>query len=137
MLTLAPCNNFELINYLDLAMNPEMGESAVIDFTFQLFRPLGYVHPEQLAIKRVDLPLFICGENKHAEADVCIIDYTSKHILLVQAVERLKHEPVNAPAQLVAEAVAVFNMNNARREVIGHPPLADKVSRFMSLLTLF
>jgi hypothetical protein len=101
----------ELINYLDLAMDPVMGESAVIDFTFQLFRPLGYVHPEQSAVKRVDLPLSICGENKHAEVDVCIMDYTSKHILLlVQAVKRLKHEPVNAPAQLVAEAVVVLTI---------------------------
>jgi hypothetical protein len=111
----------------------------VIDLVFRLFRPLGYVLDEQYAYKRVDLPLSICGENRHAETSVCIINHSqeSNHIvLLVQAVKRSKHEPVNTPAQLVAEAVAAFNKNNAKREAIGHPPLAEQVSHF-SLLTLF
>ncbi|KAI0274229.1 hypothetical protein BGY98DRAFT_995401 [Russula aff. rugulosa BPL654] len=120
----------QLINYLDYAMTPEGGKSAVIDFVFRLFRPLGYVHLGQYAHKRVDLPLSICGENRHAETSVCIINHSqeSNHIvLLVQAVKRSKHEPVNTPAQLVAEAVAAFNKNNAKREAIGHPPLAEQV----------
>ena len=127
----------QLIYYLDYAMTPEGGKFAVIDFVFRLFRPLGYVLDEQYAYKRVDLPLSICGENRHAETSVCIINHSqeSNHIvLLVQAVRRSKHEPVNTPAQLVAEAVAAFNKNNAKREAIGHPPLAEQVSHF-NLLT--
>jgi hypothetical protein len=129
----------ELINYLDLAMIPERGKAAVVDFTAELFNALGYAHRERLAHRRMDLPFFICGEDRRPKADVCIVDRSQNNILLlVQAEKRLENgEPVNTQAQLVAKAVAAFNENNAQREVIGHPPLAEKVSHFMSLLTLF
>lgn len=40
----------------------------------------------------------------------------------------LEHgEPVNAHAQLVAEAVAAFNENNAERAAIGLPPMAERL----------
>jgi hypothetical protein len=137
--TMQQDHHAELITYLDLAMIPKRGKAAVVDFTVELFKALDYVHRERLAHKWVDLPLFICGEDMHAETDVCIIDHSQNNILLlVQADKRLEHgEPVNAQAQLVAEAVAAFNENNAQREVIGHPSLVEKVSHFMSLLTLF
>ena len=32
----------ELITYLDLAMMPELGETAVDDFAVELFKTLGY-----------------------------------------------------------------------------------------------
>ena len=65
----------------------------------------------QLARTRVDLPLLICGEERHAKTDVCIVDHSQNDILLlVQKEKRLQQlEPVNAQAQLVAEAVAAFN----------------------------
>jgi hypothetical protein len=90
----------------------------------------------------MDLPLHICGEQRHAKTDVCIMDVAQDCcLLLVQEDKRLgDREPINAHAQLVAEAVAAFNWSNAQREAAGHPPLADRVSHlnhFMSLLTLF
>ncbi|KIL58213.1 hypothetical protein M378DRAFT_86805 [Amanita muscaria Koide BX008] len=79
------------------------------------------------------------AENRHAKTDVCIINHSQNNILLlVQEDKRLEHgEPINAQAQLVAEAVAAFNKNNAQRAMLGLPPIAEKVSHFVSLLTLF
>ena len=126
--------NAELIGLLDLAMIPNKGETAVNDFAVELFKVLGYVHRQRLACTRVDLPLLICGEERHAKTDVCIVDRSQNDILLlVQKEKRLQQlEPVNAQAQLVAEAVAAFNENNAQREAIGLPPLVSKVSHFLS-----
>jgi hypothetical protein len=129
----------ELITYLDLAMMPELGETAVDDFVVELFKTLGYVRRERVARTRMDLPLLICGESRHAKTDVCIIDRSQNDILLlVQEDKRLERgEPVNAQAQLVAEAIGAFNENNAHREAAGLAPLVEKVSHFASLLTLF
>ena len=132
LLNVADANNMqqdrlaELINLLDLAMIPEMGETAVDDFTVELFKVTGYVHRDRVARTRADLPLFICGEQRHAKTDVCIVDRAQNDILLlVQEDKRL--EPISARAQLVAEAVAGFNENNANREAVGLPPLVEKV----------
>ena len=128
--------NAELIGLLDLAMIPNKGETAVNDFAVELFKVLGYVHRQRLARTRVDLPLLICGEERHAKTDICIVDCSQNDILLlVQKEKRLQQlEPVNAQAQLVAEAVAAFNENNAQREAIGLSPLVSKVSHFLSWL---
>lgn len=125
----------ELITYLDLAMKPEKGETAMVDFAVELFKVLGYVHRERVARTRVDLSFLICGEDRHAKTDVCIVDRAQNEILLlVQEDNRLKHgNPFKAQAQLVAEAVAAFNENNAEREAIGLLPMAEKVSHFVSL----
>jgi len=129
----------ELITYLDLAMIPEKGETAVNDFAVELFKAIGYVRRERVARTRVDLSLLICGENRHAKTDVCIIDRSQNDILLlVQQDKRLEHgEPASAHARLVAEAVAAFNENNAERVAIGLPPMAEKESHLLSLFTLF
>lgn len=129
----------QLITLLDLAMIPEKGETAIDDFAVELFKVLGYVRRERVARTRVDLPLFICGEVRYARTDVCIVDRSQNDILLlVQEDKRLEHwESINARAQLVAEAVAAYNENNARSEAAGLPPMAEKVSHFVSLLTLF
>jgi hypothetical protein len=56
-------------------------------------------------------------------------------LLLVQADKRLEHgEPINAHAQLVAGAVAVFGQNNLKRVAIA---MAEKVNHFLSLFALF
>lgn len=122
----------ELVTYLDLAMIPEKGETAVGDFVVELFKCLGYVRRERVARTRTDLPLLICGESKHAKTSVCIVDRSQNNILLlVQEDKRLEiNEPVNARAQLVAEAVAAFNRNNVERETIGLPPLEEQASCF-------
>ncbi|KAF9054861.1 hypothetical protein BJ165DRAFT_1337968 [Panaeolus papilionaceus] len=87
--------NAELINLLNLAMITE--ESAVVDFTFELFKLTGYVRRHRVAQRRKDLPLFICGEWRHAKTNVCIVDQQQNDILLVvQEDTRLKYrKPVD------------------------------------------
>ncbi|KAK0468691.1 hypothetical protein IW261DRAFT_1553811 [Armillaria novae-zelandiae] len=112
----------ELITYLDLAMIPEQGETAVDGFAVELFKILGYARRERVARTRVDLPLLICGENRHAKTDVCIVDSSQNDILLL-----VQEDKSNARAQLVTGAVAAFNENNAQRDALGLPPLPEKV----------
>ncbi|KAF9440731.1 hypothetical protein P691DRAFT_780015 [Macrolepiota fuliginosa MF-IS2] len=122
-------NHAELVNLLDLAMIPSKGETAVDDFVVELFKYLGYVRRNRVARTRVDIPLNICGEVRHAKTDVCLIDRMQNDIiLLVQEDKRLEDtEPTNARAQLVAEAVTAFTENNINRDALGLPPLAEKV----------
>ena len=61
-------HNAELIGLLDLANKGE----ASVDFTVELFKVLRYVCRQRLACTRLDLPLFICGEERHVRTDVCI-----------------------------------------------------------------
>jgi hypothetical protein len=101
----------ELITLLDIVMIPEKGETAVDDFFVQLFKVLGYSRRERW---RAAIPLFICGETRHAKTDVCIVDQPQYDILLfVQEGKRLENtEPVNARAQLEQRRSCTFNENN-------------------------
>jgi hypothetical protein len=72
--TMRQDHNAELIGLLDLAMIPDKGETAVDDFAVELFKVLGYVRRQRLARTRVNFPLLICGEERHAKTDVCIVD---------------------------------------------------------------
>jgi len=62
----------KFINLLDLAMIPK-NETAVDDFVVELFKVTGYVRRDSVARTQADFPLFICGELRHAKADVCIV----------------------------------------------------------------
>ncbi|KAJ8522195.1 hypothetical protein ONZ45_g1219 [Pleurotus djamor] len=119
----------QLLAYLDLTIIPEKEEPAVLDFTVTLFKYLGYVRRQRVARTRVKLPLLICGENKHAQADALLLNTSPENdiLLLVQACKRLDRlDPVCAKAQLVAQAVPAFNENNAQREAAGYPPIEGK-----------
>ena len=61
----------ELVGLLDLA---NKGETSVDDFAVELVKVLGYVCRQRLVRTRVDLPLLICGEDRHAKTDVFIVD---------------------------------------------------------------
>jgi hypothetical protein len=123
-----------LVDLLDVAMLPPVNaseESAVVDFAVELFRLVGYVGGRRCARTRMDLPLPICGETKHAKTDVCIINYFRNQILLV--VQEDKHYAVlggtfsDTEAQLIAEAIAAFVYNNEMRRINGLPELQEKV----------
>jgi hypothetical protein len=82
----------ELITFLDIAMIPEMGETAVDEFAVDLFKVLGYSRREREAQTHADIPLFICGETRHAKTDVCIVIHSQSDILLlVQEDKALEH----------------------------------------------
>jgi hypothetical protein len=53
--------NAELVTLLDMAMMQSLGESAVDDFTVELFKIMGYVHRNRVARMRKDVNLLVCG----------------------------------------------------------------------------
>jgi len=114
--------NAELLNLLDMAM------SAVDDFAAGFFRALGYAKHNRVARTRRDLSLLICGEFRHAQTDVCIVDRDHNDILLVQEDKRFEEGEGGDPqAQLIAEAIAAFGINNEQRVNADVDPLDEKV----------
>lgn len=115
-------------------MNSELDEAMVDDYAARLFAALGYIRPDPniVASARLDLRLQICGEDRHAKTDICMINISENgSILLVQENKTLGDaEPVNAQPQLVAEAVAAFTLNNRRRVAAGLLPLVKKGDSF-------
>lgn len=120
-------SNYKLIRYMDLAMDPvPTEESAVDDFAVQLLTVLGYVPRSRMARTRADIPLWICGELRHAKTDVCIVD--SDDILLLTQEDKRHKEQKDPEPQLIAEAIAAFQANNNRRtRVLGQDPIKAKV----------
>jgi predicted transcriptional regulator len=127
-------DNAMLINLLDAAMVPPFGntsseDSAVIDFTVQLFRYLGgYVGRRRYTRTRRHLPLPMRHHTKDAEIDLCIVDSSNNHIVLLVQPD---HGCISdAEAKLVANAIAAFVYNNECRKASGLPELQSKVSLF-------
>ena len=128
-------DNAMLIDLLDAAMvppfgNTRLGESAVIDFTVQLLRHLGgYVGRGRYARTGRHLTLPIYGEIKNADIDLCIVDSSNDHIVLLIQEDKPSYGSISdAEAKLVANAMAAFVYNNECRKVTGLPELKNKVS---------
>jgi hypothetical protein len=119
--------NYKLLRYMDLAMDPvPAAESAVDDFAVHLLTLLGYVPRTRMTRTRTDIPLLICGEQRHAKTDVCIVD--SDDILLLVQEDKRHKESKDPEPQLMAEAIAAFQTNNARRmRVLGLEPVVAKL----------
>ncbi|KAH9001258.1 hypothetical protein EDB92DRAFT_1825584 [Lactarius akahatsu] len=118
---------YELLRMMDLAMSPAPAEeSAVDDFVVLLLRALRYNTRGRVLRTRKDIPLVICGENRYAKTDVCIIDQ-NEILLLVQ--EDKRHMDNSDPEpQLIAGAVAAFAANNqTRRQTLNLTPLDSKM----------
>jgi len=104
----------KLIHFLDLAMTPKVGqESAVDQFAYELLKRLRYDSEDKIIIIRRAFPFVICGETRQAQTDLCIVD-DNEVVLLVQEDKRLSSNKDPEP-QLIAEAIAAFNNNNAAR----------------------
>ncbi len=115
--------SYHLIAQFELAMAPSE-ESAVIDFTVALFRSFGYTRRPRAIRTRKELRFLICGDSKYAKPDDCIFERdVNDIILLVQEDKRFG----GAHAQLIAETIAAFQDNNARRLSVGLDPLDSKV----------
>ncbi|KAJ7220336.1 hypothetical protein GGX14DRAFT_493710 [Mycena pura] len=117
---------YELLRTMDLAMLPTYtDESAVDDFAVLLLRELGYAPAGRVIRTRKDIPLIVCGDNTLMKADVCIVD--GGGIMLLLVLEDRRHVGGADPLpQLVAEAIAAFDLNNMTRERLGLEPLPSK-----------
>ncbi|KAJ7731820.1 hypothetical protein DFH07DRAFT_847003 [Mycena maculata] len=114
---------YHFLRVLDMTM---VDDSAVDDFAVLLLKELGYLPIGRVSRMRLDIRFVICGEERYADTDVCVID-DHGIILLVQ--EHKRREETRSPVpQLVAQAIAAFHSNNRQREqIFGLPPLPSKV----------
>lgn len=100
-------------------------ESAVDDFGVFLLNLFDLDTWQRQIRTHKDIPLLICGEWRHAKTDVCIVDDDGIY-LLVQ--EDKKYQSMEDPvAQLVAEALACFQHNNARRVLLEKNPIVTAI----------
>jgi hypothetical protein len=129
--------NYDLLSLLDIAMdasNPQ--ESAVDDFAVSLFRALGYIRRPRVARTRQELRFLICGENKYAKPAVSILDRSRDDIILLVQEDKRFGGPADAYAQLIAEAIAAYQINQSTRTVSGLPRLQSMVRNNSILITL-
>ncbi|KAM6493592.1 hypothetical protein JOM56_011726 [Amanita muscaria] len=114
----------KLLHYLDLALDPKVGQEAAVDnFASKLLEKLGYDDGDRIIFVRRALPLVICGVYSSAQTDICVMD-DNEILLLVQEDKRLLSLKDPEP-QVIAEAIAAFAVNNkVRVESLSLPPLA-------------
>lgn len=123
---IADKNDRNFFFYLEEAMAISPGEkSAVDDFAAHLLALLGYDDANRFIRQQKNIPLFMCGGETHAKADVCVVDRNSGILLLVQEDKRYLGEMDPEP-QLIAGAIAAFQHNNARLQSIGLEPIQAK-----------
>lgn len=104
----------KLLHYLDLALDPKVGhESAVDNFAAKLLEKLEYDDGERIIFVRRALPFLICGVTSMAQTDICVMD-DNEILLLVQEDKRLTSLK-DPEAQVIAEAIAAFAVNNKVR----------------------
>jgi len=103
----------QLLHYLDLAMDPKIGQEVAVDnFAAELLRGLNYDDNDRIVFIWHALPFLICRENSIAQTDVCIMD-DDEILLLLQEDKRLTSMKDPEP-QIIAEAIAAFATNNMR-----------------------
>ena len=119
-------NMKQLLHYLDLAMNPKVGqEAAVNNFATELLRGLDYDDGDRIVFIQSAIPLLICGVNSVAQTDICVMD-DNDILLLLQEDKRLTSMKDPEP-QLIAEAIAAFTANNQKQECDLHLPLHNSI----------
>ncbi|KAK1217045.1 hypothetical protein PQX77_020319 [Marasmius sp. AFHP31] len=104
----------EYLGYLDLAVRATQ-ECFIHDFAAKTLRLLGFNERRTVVSSRYIMPLTICGENRDAEADVCLIHYSPTFVLLVLVDNETLTNRLDAEPQVVAEAIAAFQFNNTKR----------------------
>ncbi|KAF8885241.1 hypothetical protein CPB84DRAFT_1788510 [Gymnopilus junonius] len=104
----------QLIHYLDLAMNPKVGQEAAVDnFAAELLKSLKYNRNGKIVFIRHTLPFVICGENSIAQTDVCVMNNNDILLMLLHDDKRLTSLKDPEP-QVIAEAIAAFALNNRK-----------------------
>jgi len=110
-----PKNARNLFSYLDLASRAKEGqESMVDDFAREILSYMDYDTIGRIIGTRHSLGFVICGENRKAQTDVCIMRRKEELLLLLQEDKRLEN-PADPEPQVIAEAIAAFQENNKIR----------------------
>ncbi|KIK61393.1 hypothetical protein GYMLUDRAFT_73383 [Collybiopsis luxurians FD-317 M1] len=99
--------------YLDLATRVN---SAIDDFAKGLLRMLGFEERNHVLRSRYPIPLTICGDSSRtAQSDICLIHHHQSTILLLIKEDKTLLGPTDPEPQVIAEAIATFQMNNRNR----------------------
>lgn len=109
---------YRLLQYLDLATHVNSGQ-AIHDFAKELLRLLGFEERGTLLRSRYAIPFTICGDDRRsAQTDLCLVQGTTTILLVIQE-DQTVVTARNPEAQVIAEAVATFQFNNAARDRYG------------------
>lgn len=80
---------------------------------------LGFEERDNLLRSRYAIPLHICGEpSRLAQTDICLLHHASTILLVVQE-DKTELSARDPEPQVIAEAVAAFQMNNRNRARLG------------------
>ena len=120
----------QLLHYLDLAMDPKIGqEAAATNFAVELLKSLDYDDENRIVFIRRTIPFFNYGTNTAAQPDVCIMDDENQILLLLQEDNGLTNvmNMKDPEPQVIAGAIAAFALNNQKRERDLHLPICDSI----------
>ncbi|KIJ17179.1 hypothetical protein PAXINDRAFT_111985 [Paxillus involutus ATCC 200175] len=114
-------NTNRLLSYLDLASGAHANQvSAIRDFATELLRMLGFEEPSFVLRSRHTIPLQICGDlRRHTQADVCLVNRREPTICLIVQAAKVAFTGGDPEAQVIAKAIAAFQMNNLKRAHLG------------------
>ncbi|KAK2460093.1 hypothetical protein APHAL10511_007891 [Amanita phalloides] len=112
-------DTYRFLSYLDIAINTSQ-ETAIGDFAREVLRTLGFEERGLVLRNRHIFPLTICGDSKATQIDVCLSDRWSLVLLVLQGERTIFSDP---EAQVIAEAIAVYQHNNMKRQRVGVLPL--------------
>ncbi len=109
-------DTYRLMQYLDLATRTNSGqEPAIHDFSRELLCLLGFEERGTILRSRYNIPFMICGDDRRsAQADICLLHVTSTILLVIQE-DKTVISAKDPEAQVIAEAIAAFQYNNAAR----------------------
>ncbi|KAK7039260.1 NADH dehydrogenase [ubiquinone] flavoprotein 1, mitochondrial [Paramarasmius palmivorus] len=118
-------HTYRLLQYLELASKAHPGqESAIDDFTKEILRALGYEERGNLLRSRYAIPFTVCGQARSAKTDICLFRASATILLVVQEDVSIVSGP-DTEAQIVANAIAVFQHNNLARSRLGLEEISE------------
>jgi hypothetical protein len=109
---------------MEAAMAPGANEATVDDFTRDLFRAILYTDPVG-GISVLSKPrnrFWVCGMKKFAIPDHAIVDGAINNIILFVGESKADENDEDAEPQLIAEAIAAFQINNIQLAELGLGP---------------
>lgn len=96
-------------------MHPYQGEkSRVDDFAVHLLHLLGYAEPYRYFVTQKGIPLYMCSDDTYTKTDVCVVDRTSKAILLLLQEDQRRLEGNDPEPKHIAEAIAIKKVAEAK-----------------------
>ncbi|KAG1820648.1 hypothetical protein EV424DRAFT_1322930, partial [Suillus variegatus] len=110
--------------HVPTVVNVTTRESKVDDFAHLALTVCGFKEYDSLIHERHWISLWICGEEKSAEVNVCMVDPDTKMIQVIKENKAARNIQRPEP-QVIAEAISAFQHNNLIRQFMGLPALVQ------------